>query len=236
MRYESSASGEKNREGGRVLGPFAWDRWGASYLSSAGTAGPAPARSAGFWGTSCPCPASDDIGLKWCNLQPRRLAMLRAVPGLAGFLAVCLGGFCQAADAPKIVAAGEWSKPVTDDRGYAVRGRLMLCEKMLAKDRPDLAVYVELQDATESIGAICGCSATWGSTTSAPSIKKGSSANCGTRPANRSCRPRSPSAARSPGRSGSPFPATEQFASVRVRSASFGPAPGQSVLTWESSG
>lgn len=48
--------------------------------------------------------------------------MLRAVSVLAGFLAVSLGGFCQAADAPKIVAAGEWSKPVTDDRGYAVRG------------------------------------------------------------------------------------------------------------------
>jgi hypothetical protein len=78
--------------------------------------------------------------------------MLHAVSVLAGFLAVCLGGFCQAADAPKIVAVGEWSKPVTDDRGYTVRGRLMLCEKMLTKNRPDLAVYVELQDATESIG------------------------------------------------------------------------------------
>ena len=72
-------------------------------------------------------------------------------PILLGTL-LALGGFANAADGPKVIAAGEWSKAVTDHRGYAVRGRLVLCEKVVAEDRREVAVYVELQDACDFIG------------------------------------------------------------------------------------
>jgi len=51
-----------------------------------------------------------------------------------------------ASDTRQIVAAGDWSKPVADTRGYAVRGRLVLREKPRSDDRREVAVYVELQD------------------------------------------------------------------------------------------
>jgi hypothetical protein len=54
---------------------------------------------------------------------------------------------------PKVIAEGKWSKPVSDGRGYAVRGRLVLCEKRIGDERREFAVYVELQDACEFIGA-----------------------------------------------------------------------------------
>ena len=57
-----------------------------------------------------------------------------------------------AADGPKVIAAGDWSKPVADNRGYALRGRLLLCEKVVAADRREVAVYIELQDACDFIG------------------------------------------------------------------------------------
>ena len=52
----------------------------------------------------------------------------------------------------KILAAGEWSTPVADARGYAVRGRLVLCTKQVNPDRREVAVYVELQGAHDFIG------------------------------------------------------------------------------------
>jgi len=51
-----------------------------------------------------------------------------------------------------MIAAGDWSKPVADSSGYAVRGRLVLGERVLGADRREVAVYVELQDAKESVG------------------------------------------------------------------------------------
>lgn len=57
----------------------------------------------------------------------------------------------QAADGPRVIAEGDWSKPVVDNRGYAVRGRLVLCEKRINADRREAAVYVELQDACDFI-------------------------------------------------------------------------------------
>jgi hypothetical protein len=63
-----------------------------------------------------------------------------------------LACIARAADGPKVIAAGEWSKPVTDTRGYALRGRLVLCEKVVAEDRREIAVYVELQEASDSYG------------------------------------------------------------------------------------
>jgi hypothetical protein len=57
-----------------------------------------------------------------------------------------------AVEQPKLIAEGDWSKPVADNRGYAVRGRLVLCEKIVSADRREAAVYVELQDACDFIG------------------------------------------------------------------------------------
>ena len=45
---------------------------------------------------------------------------------LIGILIGGLCGICQAKEEQKVIAAGEWSKPVGDTRGYAVRGRLVL--------------------------------------------------------------------------------------------------------------
>jgi hypothetical protein len=58
---------------------------------------------------------------------------------------------CRAAE-PKVVAEGEWSKPTADNRGRAVRGRLVLAERRISPERREVAVYVELQDASEAIG------------------------------------------------------------------------------------
>ena len=62
-------------------------------------------------------------------------------------------GHSLAAEAPKVIAEGEWSKPVADTRGSAVRGRLVLCQKIVSDERREVAVYVELQDASEAIGS-----------------------------------------------------------------------------------
>ena len=56
------------------------------------------------------------------------------------------------AEGPKTLAEGEWSKPVADSRGRAVRGRLVLGEKPAPEGRRAVAVYVELQEASEAIG------------------------------------------------------------------------------------
>jgi hypothetical protein len=58
----------------------------------------------------------------------------------------------EPAEPRKLVAAGEWSKPVADKRGYAVRGRLALYEWLVSDDRREVAVYVELQDSRETVG------------------------------------------------------------------------------------
>src|SRR5713226_3256814 len=80
--------------------------------------------------------------------------MFRASVVLIVIVPAALGGLCRAADGPgpKQIAAGDWSKPVADTRGFAVRGRLVLYEKRLSDDRREVTVYVELQDATESVG------------------------------------------------------------------------------------
>jgi hypothetical protein len=78
--------------------------------------------------------------------------MLR--PGIIS-LGLVVSAFCghmRASEPPKVLVAGEWSKPVADSRSYAVRGRLVLCEKVSADDRRHVAVYVELQDASEHVG------------------------------------------------------------------------------------
>jgi hypothetical protein len=69
----------------------------------------------------------------------------------AVLLLVTLAATALAADGPTVIAFGDWSKPVTGKDGYALRGRLVLCEKVVSDDRREVAVYIELQDASESI-------------------------------------------------------------------------------------
>ena len=66
---------------------------------------------------------------------------------LSGIMVVAVAGSGQATDPPKVIAAGDWSRPATDNRARAVRGRLVLCEKVVNADRREVAVYVELQEA-----------------------------------------------------------------------------------------
>jgi hypothetical protein len=71
---------------------------------------------------------------------------------LASILIGLLGGAGQAADPPKVIATGDWSKAMADSHGYAVRGRLVLCEKAWGADgRREVSVYLELQDAKDFV-------------------------------------------------------------------------------------
>lgn len=62
------------------------------------------------------------------------------------------GGVTYAADPPKVIAEGDWSKAGADKQGRAVRGRLVLAERPRGDDRREVAVYVELQEASDSVG------------------------------------------------------------------------------------
>jgi hypothetical protein len=67
-----------------------------------------------------------------------------------GVASLC--NFGEAAEAVKIIATGEWSKPVADNRSNALRGRLALGEKPARDGLREVVVYVELQDAREFVG------------------------------------------------------------------------------------
>jgi len=99
--------------------------------------------------------------------------MVRTSGVLAGILIWALGGSGQAADPPKVLATGDWSKPVADSRGRAVRGRLVLCEKVVGDDRREVAVYVELQDASDSVGGTVQLFCDFGRTDFRPEYKGG---------------------------------------------------------------
>jgi hypothetical protein len=79
---------------------------------------------------------------------------MRRVPAsLLSMVALTLASFAPAAEnAPKVLAAGEWSPPASAKDGYAIRGRLVLCEKPRADDLREVVVYVELQDACDFVG------------------------------------------------------------------------------------
>jgi hypothetical protein len=79
----------------------------------------------------------------------------------------------QAKGQQKVIAEGAWSKPVVDTRGFAVRGRLLLCEKQRSDDRREVAVYVELQDANESVGSSVRIFCDFGKTDFRPENKGG---------------------------------------------------------------
>lgn len=71
-------------------------------------------------------------------------------------LMILVWSLCRPSEAiqgPDTIAVGEWSKPVADARGYQVRGRLVLGEKHSGLERREVVVYIELQDASASIGS-----------------------------------------------------------------------------------
>jgi hypothetical protein len=68
------------------------------------------------------------------------------------FLALANAATSRASEPPQEIAIGKWSKPVADTRGYALRGRLVLAERRYNDDRREVAVYVELQDASDARG------------------------------------------------------------------------------------
>lgn len=72
---------------------------------------------------------------------------------VAGAL-LLLAGSCTRLGAAEVVelAAGAWSEPVADARGYALRGRLLVCEAHPRSDLVDIAVYVELEEVSNFIG------------------------------------------------------------------------------------
>ncbi len=72
---------------------------------------------------------------------------------LIGVSVFAIGEISQAAEGPKVVAEGKWSKPVVDKDGYAVRGRLVLCEKVVPDDRRHVSVYIELQDVCDFVSS-----------------------------------------------------------------------------------
>lgn len=79
---------------------------------------------------------------------------MRRIPAMLLSIAVLsLASFAPAAeDAPKVLAAGEWSQPVAAKDGYAIRGRLVLVEKPRVDEAREVVVYVELQDACDFVG------------------------------------------------------------------------------------
>jgi hypothetical protein len=65
----------------------------------------------------------------------------------------CACSAVRAVEQPRVIAAGEWSEPVTaDSSGCALRGRLVICEQGISDERREVAVYLELQDARDSVG------------------------------------------------------------------------------------
>ncbi|MFO0869728.1 MAG: hypothetical protein U0935_12420 [Pirellulales bacterium] len=70
---------------------------------------------------------------------------------LAG-LGVVVGAVNVRGEPPRERAVGPWSRPVSDSRGYALRGRLVMAERQREEGLREVAVYVELQDASEHVG------------------------------------------------------------------------------------
>lgn len=92
---------------------------------------------------------------------------------LIGITSWIFCGLGQSAETPKIIAAGEWSKPVSDTRGCAVSGRLVICEKQIGDDRREAVVYVELRDASETVGRSMQLFCDMGKTDFRPEYKGG---------------------------------------------------------------
>ena len=66
-------------------------------------------------------------------------------------ISILLFNACRsfAAEDPSLLAAGEWSKPAAIPDGYAIRGRLLICDT-----RHDAAVFLELQESTPRLAPV----------------------------------------------------------------------------------
>src|SRR5690349_18687906 len=73
----------------------------------------------------------------------RRGLILRFGVGIATL------GHSAFAEDSQLLAAGAWSKSVSDTEGFSLRGRLVLYERRVGPERRDSTVYIELQDASE---------------------------------------------------------------------------------------
>ncbi|HTL29603.1 MAG TPA: hypothetical protein VL282_10285 [Tepidisphaeraceae bacterium] len=80
---------------------------------------------------------------------------------VATLFIVALAGISRAAEPLKVFAEGDWSEPVADGDGYAVRGRLVLCERMVIvggrshfpkQGRREVSVHIELENVSEAVG------------------------------------------------------------------------------------
>jgi hypothetical protein len=99
--------------------------------------------------------------------------MFRTSIVVVGIISWALGGLGHAAEEPRIIAAGEWSKPVADSRGCAVRGRLVLGERRVSEERREVAVYVELQEASDAGGGALAIFCDFGKTDFRPEYQGG---------------------------------------------------------------
>jgi hypothetical protein len=99
--------------------------------------------------------------------------MIRTSALLAGIILCVFAGRASLAVESKEIAVGDWSKPVADNRGRAIRGRLLLCEKRVSADRREVAVYIELQDVSEAVGETMLLFGDFGRTDFRPEYKGG---------------------------------------------------------------
>jgi hypothetical protein len=79
--------------------------------------------------------------------------MLKKITTLVLVIWFAVSAISQAGEVPKVIATGDWSKPVADNRGRALCGRLVLCEEERSDDLREVVVYVELQDASDGRGS-----------------------------------------------------------------------------------
>src|SRR5690349_21501995 len=78
--------------------------------------------------------------------------MIRNALASTAIITMILSGTCLSEVPRKDIAVGEWSKPVADSRGYALRARLVVAEKRVSDERRETPVYIELQDVSEAVG------------------------------------------------------------------------------------
>jgi hypothetical protein len=77
--------------------------------------------------------------------------MIRLSAIIVGVVWCGWGESGRAAEPAAVLAVGEWSEPVTDSRGYTLQARLVVGEKWVEGLR-ETPIYVELRDASDSIG------------------------------------------------------------------------------------
>ena len=99
--------------------------------------------------------------------------MFRSVSLPSFLILLLMSGHLPAAERSKVIAEGQWSEPVADNRGFAVRGRLVLCERVIAENRREAAVYIELADASEHVGGSMQVFCDLGKTDFRPEYKSG---------------------------------------------------------------